>query len=326
MDDLERELCSYIQSENTADEKETRTSMEFCSFCNSDLKVVHDPKNGNIVCISCGTILTEYFDDRPEWRHYDEENHDLGRCGLPISALLPQSSLGTNIGGTFKSRIRTLHNWSAMPYKERSLNHVLKKIQYYCNFGGIVRKVEYDAQFLYKHVVDGIIRGINRECVIAAAIFFACRRNNQTRSPKEIAKIMNLTETEVTNGCKTFTRLAKEKNFSLDLGNSSPEHFVKRFCEELFFEQKVTKHAVDVVKNVILLGIGNNHTPTSLAIGCILVICEVYDISLTKKAISNKFNVSDVTITKTYNNLIKFKTIIIDNQLTKTTHDILYKK
>ena len=69
--------------------------------------------------------------------------------------LLPQSSLGTTIGGgKFKSRIKTLHNWSAMPYRERSLHQVFKKFQEKCAFTGILKCIEDDAKIMYKTISE----------------------------------------------------------------------------------------------------------------------------------------------------------------------------
>ena len=35
--------------------------------------------------------------DTPEWRNYKDSSNNPTRCGMPTNALLPQSSLGTNI-------------------------------------------------------------------------------------------------------------------------------------------------------------------------------------------------------------------------------------
>ena len=42
--------------------------------------------------------------------------------------------------------MKTLHGWSAMPYKERSLNEVFKIIQAKCHKGNILKCIEDDAK------------------------------------------------------------------------------------------------------------------------------------------------------------------------------------
>ena len=55
---------------------------------------------------------------------------------MPTNALLPESSLGTNIsnrGGNEKmNKVNMYQKWNSMPYKERSLYKVYKDIELKC--------------------------------------------------------------------------------------------------------------------------------------------------------------------------------------------------
>ena len=157
-----------------------------CDNCNSD-DIIEDTSQGILVCRSCGQVVSNLMDSGAEWSQYNDDNKkDMNRCSHPISQLLPQSSTATTISGTCSSRIKTLHGWSAMPYKERSLNEVFKIIQKKCIHGKIVKCIEDDAKIMYKNIsnckhINGknigksvIIRGKNRTSVIAACILFAC--------------------------------------------------------------------------------------------------------------------------------------------------------
>ena len=177
-----------------------------CKICNSGEKIAEDRSQGILVCMDCGTVISDLFDRNPEWKSYSGEDgkESLARCGNPINFFLPQSSLGTTIACSNRSKIKILHSWSAMPYKERSLHIVLKEIQSKCRDAGIMKCIEDDAKILYKNISESkhaygknkgknvIIRGANRKSLIAACVFFACKRKGKTRSPKEIAKIFEL--------------------------------------------------------------------------------------------------------------------------------------
>jgi transcription initiation factor TFIIIB Brf1 subunit/transcription initiation factor TFIIB len=304
---------------------------DVCPTCKTAEYVVSDTVQGNIVCQNCGQVLdNDLMDHNPEWRQYEEDGKgETARCSMPISQLLPQSSLGTSIAGAYRSRLKTLHGWSAMPYKERSLNMVLKEIKYRCQKGVILRCIEDDAKIMYKHIseckhIKGknkgktiIIRGKNRRSLIAACVFFACRKNGRTRSPKEIAELFELKYTEITKGCKTFLKLIKIKKMCFELHSSLPEHYVPRFCEELKIKPKYVEIAVQIAKNVQKLNVASDHTPISIASASILLMTQMEKLeNISRKKIAEIFDVSEVTIIKTYKKIEPFKKATINDELT----------
>jgi len=236
-----------------------------CTSCGNSDGIIDDMTNGIIVCTSCGNVIGDITDKTLESRNYD--NNDGGskasvnRCSGATNPFLPLSSLGTTIACSNRSKIKTLHLWSAMPYKERSLHQVLKEIQEKCRLASILKCIEDDAKILYKNISETtytegnnkgkpiIIRGKNRKSLIAACIFFACKRKGDTRSPKEIAKLFELKDTEITKGCKTFLKMRKSKNFDYNLNSSTPEHFVGRLCRGLHIKANYIEETLKIAKN-----------------------------------------------------------------------------
>lgn len=329
-DDL-RDIFDFIDN-NQEEIKEIEEYNEICPTCNRDDNIIEDTQQGFKVCKNCGQVISKLLDNNPEWKQYDDDKNS-SRCSMPINKLLPQSSLGTTIsGGAFKSRLKILHSWSAMPYKERSLNLVLKKIQDKCRKGNIMKCIEDDAKIMYKVISECrhtsgknkgkyiIIRGANRRSLIAACVFFACKKKNMTRSPKEISKLFNLKYTEMTKGCKNFTKLMKLKQnqVEIDVGKSKPEHFITRFCNELKIKNELINEALKITNNINRLNIASDHTPFSIATSAILLVADNNGLShITKKIISEKFGVSEVTISKTYKKLWQYRHIISSNSITE---------
>lgn len=301
-------------------------NIDKCPSCGTENKIRQDYGGGFTVCENCGQVLDNVIDDAPEWRGFDDDNNT--RCSMPSSKLLPQTSLGTTItGGAFKSRIKVLHSWNAIPYKERSLHNVFKEIQDKCSKAKIIKCVEDDAKIMYKIINESrhtsgrnkgkyiIIRGGNRRSLIAACIFFACKKKDMIRSPKEIAELFNLKQTELSRGCKTFMRLIKRK-VELDMKVSMPEHFAIRFCNTLQIQQKYTENVLEITKNIHKLNIATEHTPLSIAIASILMVAERYGLTtITKKLLADKFDISEVTISKTCKKLWEYKDIISNNDI-----------
>lgn len=305
----------------------TKKKKLYCDSCNND-DLVEDTSHGILVCKSCGQVVANLMDCGAEWTQYNDDNKkDMNRCSHPISQLLPQSSAATTIAGACSSRIKTLHGWSAMPYKERSLNDVFKVIQKKCNNGKIMKCIEDDAKIMYKNISDCkhisgknegksiIIRGKNRMSVIAACVLFACRKKDKARSPKEIAELFDLKYTEITKGCKIFQKLAKLKNMELKLNSTKPEHFILRFCEELKIKKEYTNQTIKISNNVQKLQIASVHTPLSLATGSIYLMIHLNNLSIQKKVIADKFNVSQVTIAKAFKKLEPFMNLLTNDEL-----------
>jgi transcription initiation factor TFIIB len=323
------EMISDLLYEHVESHAVKQNKNLMCETCkNNDF--VDDSVSGIKVCRSCGQVIDTIIDSAPEWKNYeDDKGVTVGRCGLPSNKLLPQSSVGTNIAGSGK--IKILHNWNAMPYRERSLNIVLKLIHEKCQREVLSKKIEDDAKIMYKLVSDSkhligknkgkfvIMRGTNRESIIAASLFFACRRNNVTRSPKEIANLFELNETDLNKGAKNFIKLKKTDPLEIDMGTSKIEHFIKRKCDKLGIIAVHTEMAIKISKNLEKLNLISNHTPYSLAAASILLMTEINKLkNITKKKLAFIFNVSDVTIIKTYKKIEAYKNILLNDSIVNT--------
>ena len=316
-----------IIDKNKNKKKNTSKKILYCEECNND-DIIEDTSQGIIVCTNCGFVIESLMDMGAEWTQYNDDNKkDMSRCSHAISQLLPQSSMATTISGSCSSRIKTLHGWSAMPYKERSLNDVFKIIQNVCIKGKIIKCIEDDAKIMYKNIyeskhLDGknlgkkvIKRGKNRISLIAASVLYACRKKDKTRSPKEIAELFDLKCSEITKGCKIFQQIAKNEDIELKLNVIKPEHFITRFCEEYKIKNKYIKQAIQITNNIQKLQIATVHTPLSLATGSIYMMICLNKLDIQKKNIAEKFNVSHVTITKAYKKLEPFTNLLTNDEL-----------
>lgn len=312
------DLLDDIDCENNKEEDK-----DICINCNS-ARLVKDEHEGLMICKDCGVINDNIMDSADD--PYSDKN---GQCSsIPINSFLPKSSISTKIEGMSRNNIRRLHGWNAMPYKERSLYNVLKDIQNKCNKNNILKCIEDDAKILYKNISeckhkDGknkdnyiIIRGTNRESLIAACLYYACKRKGQTRSQKEIANIFNLKEKDITKGCKKFIEIIGKCNIQCDFDSSKPKHFVFRYCKELGIKKFYEDETLKIVKNIDRLGIATIHTPLSIATGSILLMCSIYNLNITRKKIAKQFSVSEVTINKAYKELEKYSKIITNDYLT----------
>ena len=325
-------LLDEIDYEDNNDEKEFDEVIQYdkiyCDKCNTEDHIAEDTANGIISCMKCGTFISEVFDVSPEWKSYVDGKNSSARCNAASNFFLPQSSLGTSIGGTNRSKIKLLHSWYAMPYKERILNNDLKEIQNICRQANILKCIEDDAKIFYKILseckhVNGknegeyiIVRGIKRTSLKGACLYYACKRKGDTRSPKEIAKMFNIKYKNITKGCKTYKKLMKVQQIPYDSHVNNPEHFIKRYCKGLHITQDYVSEIMRIIKNIEKLNLISAHTPPSIALGTIILVIELNNLDIDKTMIAEKFDMSPVTINKAYKKIKQYKKILINDELT----------
>lgn len=296
-----------------------------CKYCNSD-NIVNDENNGIIICKTCGRILDKIIDTGAEWRYYgidDSKSSDPTRCGLPSNVLLPESSLGTIVGLTGRDtyemiKIRKYHTWNAMPYKERSLYSVFDQLTVRAVNNGIPACIIEDAKGMYKVLSEHkISRGSNRKGLIASCIYIACKYKGVPRSAKEVAEIFKLKITSMTKGCKKFMEIMNtvNKNSNIELSATQPDDFIRRFCSKLQISGKLLDICRFVAKKAEDFNLVSENTPPSIAAGSIYLVSDSFNMNVTKRDISFACKISEVTISKCYKKLNKYKKYLLPSNL-----------
>lgn len=293
-----------------------------CPECGSN-EFIEDFAKGIIVC-HCGQVIMDgLIDNGMEKKNFDNDG-EPARCSMMHNRLLPQSSLGTSINA--RGKIKKLHIWNSMPYKERSDNVMFKRIHAVCIAQNISRKIEDDAKIMCKRVSGTvhttgknigrpiITRGYNRSGMVAGCLFIACRRNDETRSIKEIAVYFDIEESDVNKGIRSLLVILNDDNIIKEIGTSKVIHFVQRKCDELHIKLQYTNIAKTIANNIDKLNVASHHTTYSLAAASILLMAELNHLGITKKHLSKSFcGLSDVTIGKAYKQIKDLRTILIDD-------------
>lgn len=309
-----------------------------CPNCLSQDAILSNRDQGIVECTNCGQVIEGMLDDGAEWKHQqDTSKPDNARCTKMTNVLLPQSSLGINIEVKGNGRLKKLHNWGRIPYKERSLGIVFGIISQICAKGHILKCVEDDAKIMFKNIHSGkhflekkrnkniILRGKNRIGLIGACIYFACKKNNKIRTPKEIAELCDIETTELNKGCKFFIKTVSHRKTYTELTSyiDQTNNFVSLFCTRLNLNREYMDLALKINKNIMALGIVSIHTPISIAIACILIMANHTGLKdINRRSMSDMFKVSEVIVSKTYKRLEPFKNALIDDKLS----DLLVKK
>lgn len=270
------------------------------------------------ICSECSAIVGKVIENTAEWRYYgndDNRDGDPSRCGMPTNNLLPKSSMGSMIGGSYRDnidirRIRMFQMWNSMPYDERTLWNVFDKMTSTTINNGIPQKVIDDAKVLYKNASEKkISRGDNKEGLIASCIYHACLLNKIPKSSKEIAKMFNISHVTLNKGNSRFQTL-------LQINVSSPEpiDFISQYATNLNMTVKDIENCKNLVKFIEKNEIMNDNSPTSSAAGILYYYTMINDLGFSKKKFAKACNVSEVTIIKCYKIITNFHNFIMKNK------------
>ena len=309
IDDVQS-LFTKVYTHNVEDTE--KKYVHICKNCNSDKMFV---ESGYITCTNCNQRKRKFIDsENPEWRYFgskDNKRSNPNRCGLPTNPLLPKSSMGTRMSYSNKYKYKMIKQyqvWNSMPYKERNLHNIFVTIKLVCKNNNLNTCIFNDSKDLYKTISEKkLSRGSNRKGLIAASVYYACKKNDVPRSSKEIAKMFNLKSTIVTKAVKVFQELYKNELF----GASKPSDFVRRYCSKLKLEGKLIDLCVKILKIVIEIDLISENTPPSIAASTIyFTIITFTDLLITKQNLSKICDVSAVTISKCYNKLKKYDELI----------------
>ena len=275
---------------------------------------------------SCGIIYKDELDENPEWRYYgadDSSSVDPTRCGMPINPLLKESSYGCKVVCNYKStyemrKIRRYTEWQSMPYEEKTQYDEFEKIKIYANIAGIAKIIVDEALRQHKKLSSmKTFRGDNRDGIIAASVYIACRIHNFPRTAKEIATIFKLDNTSATKGCKNAGQILN--NIEGGLINSekteycatTPEAFIERFCSKLNINKELTKVCMFVSRKIAQNNLIPENTPHSIAGGIIYFVCQVCNLNISKTTINGISKISEVTINKCYKKLENYSQYLI---------------
>ena len=334
-------LWAAFDDENKVDKKadliliyknQENKQRESCDLCNSILKYSNEKF---LICSNdkCGVIYKDTLDETAEWRYYgadDSNSKDPTRCGMPINPLLKQSSYGCKVICNNRSsyemrKIRRYTEWQSMPYEEKTQYDEFERIKCMARIAGIAKIIVDEALRQHKKISSmKTFRGFNRDGIIAASVYIACRIHNYPRTAKEIATIFHLDNTSATKGCKNAGQILNNIEGEL-IGNektilcqTNPKAFIERYCSKLNINKELTKLCLFIAYKIEKDNKIPENTPNSVAAGIVYFVSQECHLNISKKNVKDCSEISEVTINKCYKKLYKMRTLLLPPSILKT--------
>jgi len=329
---IKRMSALFIKSETDVECLYRKSGIrEKCEVCSSDVVLTDD---GFLTCKNpaCSILYKdESLDQTAEWRYYgadDNQNNDPTRCGMPVNPLLKESSYGCKVmceGGSYSQdmmKIRRYTEWQSMPYREKAQYDMFQKITTLAQNKGISKMIIDEALRVHKRISEHkTFRSLNRDGVVGASIYIACKIHNCPRTPKEIANIFNLDNTSATKGCKNAVSIINELESNLDNSEKTnfcktkPEAFIERYCSRLAINDELTKLCQFIAVMIEKQNLIPENTPHSIASGIIYFVACMCHLPITKKDVNRISDMSEVTINKCYKKLYDMRERLIPKMI-----------
>jgi transcription initiation factor TFIIB len=316
----------------------TPRSREFCDACGFSVSITDE---GFTACSNpkCSIIYKDVLDHSAEWRFYNADGGQMSdptRCGMPVNPLLAESSYGCRVlcdgPSSYEMRkIRRYSEWQAMPYREKARYDEFQRITTVAHNNDIPKIITDEALRHHKRVSEHkTFRGLNRDGVIAASVYVACRIHNCPRTAKEIASIFSLDITSATRGCKNALVIINE--IESDMTNSdkttfcktTPNSFIERYCSKLSMNAELTQLCLFVASRIEKNQLIPENTPHSIAAGIVYFIAQTCALNISKRDVNRVSEISEVTINKCFKKLdAHLETLIPKSVISKYRNTIL---
>jgi transcription initiation factor TFIIIB Brf1 subunit/transcription initiation factor TFIIB len=253
--------------------------------------------DGERICTCCGVVLGAYIDEGAEWRIYANTEDDPSRTGTMTSELLPNSSYGSMMmrkrmpnQSEEAKNIAKLSAWAYSSHGERAWMGIFDAIQSTATRACLPRAIISDACGFFRNLPDSQkTRGETRRALMAACVIIACRRNDATRSPDEIAKLFHVSIRSLNKALDNFENESSGV-LETQLG------LAERMCAELELNDTERDKVMTMLQNLPEL----EHTPKTIVAGVLSIV-----VGNQNQKISEVSGVSSVSIRKITDKLKK---------------------
>jgi transcription initiation factor TFIIIB Brf1 subunit/transcription initiation factor TFIIB len=312
----------FIDEDNIQSTQKTKTNqnsneIDSCYNCNSN-DIYLDNNNGVILCRDCGCEVALIFDEKLESRYFggdDKKSVDNTRCGGPINEHFPKASLHTTISGNVGRKLKLFSKWQSMDYDERKILNSFNIIDKKVDKTQVDECIKDQAKIMFKKFGnDDGRRGTCKESYIAASVLLANQNKGEKElTKKEVSKMFSLNEKKMKKGIKQYKEIIyfKDNELYKKLKVSNIDDEIEKNCKLLNIDDEFIQIIKYVASISSTLGINIDNTPISIAITSIYFVSIQHNLGIDKKDIEEKCDISEVTITKAYKELMKFKEYLV---------------
>lgn len=305
---------TIVESKTTVENPRETTNC--CPECAGDVFT----ESNELVCQECGLVIAENKIDRgPEWRSFDDnDRNDKSRVGSPVTNMLHDNGLSTNIdwknkdaygqslSANQRQRMSRLRTWNkrfkTQDSSERNLKQALGEIQRMSSALGLPSHVEETASVIYRRALEeNLLPGRSIEGIATASLYAAALQVNVPRSMDEVADVSRVERKEFTRGYRYILR-----ELNLEIEPTSPLEYIPRYASDLGLDDDTEQFARKLLEVAERTGVQSGKSRVGLAGASLYAASKVIPgNNVTQREVSEVTDMSEVTIRNRYRELLE---------------------
>ena len=272
--------------------------LNICHICNIEGKI----SDGVIQCEGCGLTMINDNATNKFCVSVDQDHNTSSNSFMSFNFI------GKNSYCYQRSFLKTCANYSS--FRKNTNRKDLYNYNYQHDGKKIPKNAIKLAIELFSKIKEEnyVFRGNGKKGVLGSCLFYACVMNNITKTPREIASIMNIEERFLSQGDRTIHELNEKGVISIPTILRPMHDYLDQYFPALGIPDKYKSFIVDIIniaekKNI---HIQNDSRTTTKSIGAIyLLTMRVKELNhINKDQIVKECNISKSTFIRYYNILI----------------------
>jgi transcription initiation factor TFIIB len=305
--------------------KDPQTQISCHSCATSDIKApVTDPNSGEVICSSCGRILSEREEQNSkEWRDLSHSSlrdrvgaprtlarHDLGLS--TIIGSLNKDASGKKLEPTMRSMMNRIAMWDMRSQirtsKGESLRPAFYQLAALRDKLGLPDSIIETTAYIYRKAQERrLIHGSTINASLAAAAYTALRAAGTPRSLNEISEVSNLRRKEV---ARAYRRIISDLNLSVPA--LDPIKCISKISNKAGLSETTKRVALGMLHYVIKTGEGAGKNPMALASSILYLASLRTGEDITQEDLAIVAGITEVTVRVRVRDLRK-KLLLLDN-------------
>ncbi len=295
------------------DIKSKQTSLEMgdnsrgCPECQSEF-IISDSHRGETICSNCGLVIDDHIPDieRSDRRAFTrEEKAKRERTGSPISILLPDMGLSTIIDPKAKmsQTMKRVIKWnSRMSWNKRNLLIATTEIKRIgSNLNLPLRVKELSAKIYRKAFSLKLLRGRSIKAMVAAALYYSCRKEKIPRTLQELVDQTTCTARDIRRCYRILIRELELKVPAMD-----PVMLIPKYSDELGLSLQVEKAAAELLNKFSKRMTTSGKDPKGLVAAAIYLASQSLHEAKSQSRIAKTIGVTEVTLRSRYKEFLSF--------------------
>ena len=308
-----------------------------CLICNDNYKTISDPETREVICVTCGKVLSYEKNGKClSPRIYEEMNNNNNVNGtgptinneltshnititVPYNIESPTIIGRTNVDATGRkigtdmeniiNKLRVLEKRTRYNNAtDRNLKYAfeqMNKLKYKLGIPDVIIKKSF--YFYKKAQSSGIVRGRTIDGIVSASIYLACKEFERPTTLKEISKATNVKIKTISHYYRILVvELGLETVPVID-----PMKCIVKITNKMNLKESTGRKAIQIMADVKRNMIHEGKNPIAIAASTVYAACKIDEDYNSKKGktktqreIAKSIGISDSVLRKWYNDIV----------------------